>query len=66
MMLLTRGWNDLGVGRPTARLAARARGLTTSSPLWETPAKEKDRAAARAALVILIAPSLNRLEDLYG
>jgi hypothetical protein len=35
-------------------------------PLWETPAKEKDRAAARAALVIPTAPSLNRSEDLYG
>jgi hypothetical protein len=38
------------------------------SALWETPAKEKDRAAARAALVILSSPSieLNRSEDLHG
>jgi hypothetical protein len=37
-------------------------------PLWETPAKEEDGAAAWAALVILIASSieLNRSEDLYG
>jgi hypothetical protein len=38
------------------------------SALWETPAKENDCAAALAALVILIAPSLesNRSEDLHG
>ena len=27
--------------------------MTTSSPLWETPAKEKDHAATRAALAVL-------------
>jgi len=37
--------------------------LTTSIALWETPAKEKDHAAALAALVIPTARSSNRSED---